>query len=394
MTTTVTEAPGLPTVLRDLADRLGDARFIGRHGGVVDTDEEQGSRWYLDPDDPEIRYQSVTWTISSSESAPWLMTWAAKLAAEQAAEHWALLGDMAAAIGWPATIAWLKDEAARQRDLAAAVGTWHHDVFEAVLLDVAIPDPPPWILGRRLTTGGEDQVITQQVLDAWATGILNFITDYRLVPVMSEATVCNPIHGYAGRVDLGAEFPGYGLGLVDMKSGLPRKSVMAQLTAMMRATEVWLPLGDRAEMPPFEWGAVLHLRQVWERGYKLRRVPTGPDQWAWFQDAVRLLQRREAQPALERLAMYPPVFDDAGEVVGIPDVPMVEDTGLRVAKVLRDAGFTWLSDLDGWDVKDVQSNTKTGTGIRGVGPKAVEAIRELLIKHGLSFAGESLEGAA
>jgi hypothetical protein len=391
MTITMPEPVRLSSVLEGIRDLLGDATFIGRYQGVVDTNEHDGSRWYTDPSDSNIRYQSVTWTIGSTQSAPWLMAWAAKLAAEQACEHWAEIGDLAASAGWPAAVAWLKDEAKRQRDLAAEVGTWHHDVLEALLLDASIPDPPKWILGRRLQTGGEDLVITQETLDRWAEGILNFVTDYRLTPIMAESTVCNPIEGYAARVDLGAEFPGYGLGLVDMKTGQPRTSVMAQLTAQMHATEVWLPLGDRIEMPRFEWGAVLHLRQVWERGYKLRRVPTGLEQWAWFRAANDLLKMREAQPDLERLAMYPPEFAEDGSVARFPVTPMIEDTGLRCARALRNAGLTWVHELAAYDVADIASDTKRKMGIKGVGPKAIEALRGLLADHDLTFADETIK---
>lgn len=397
----MTAAPESParvaSVLDTVREMLGDAAFIGRHGGVVDTDEDTGSRWYCDPDDPGITYQSVTWTISASESAPWLMAWAAKLAVEYAVEHWGEIGGLMRADGPRVTVAFLQDEARRQRELAAEVGTWHHDVLEAILLDAAIPDPPKWVLGRRLTTGGEDMVITQEVLDRWADGIVNFISDYRLVPVMSEATVCNPIEGYAARVDLGAEFPGHGLGLVDMKSGKPRASVMAQLTAQKNATEVWLPLGGRVEMPRFEWGAVLHLRQVWERGYKLRRVPTGASQWAWFRAANRLLKAREEQPDLERLALYPPVFDEDGQVVGVPVVPMLEDTGLRCSRALTGAGLRWLSEVAEFTADDLLSRPATKTrparGIKGVGPKGLEDVRVLLRQYGLALAGEAVETA-
>lgn len=375
----------LADALRDVVDHLGGARFIGRHPGTVETDA--WSRWYLDPDDPQLRYQSVTWTLGSTEWSPWLPGWAAGLSAEQTAEHWADLGDMAAAVGWAQAVAWLRSEGERQRDLAAAVGTWHHDVLEALLLDAAIPDPPGWVLGCTLKTGGERIVITQEALDDWASGLLNFITDFRLVPVMAEASVCNPVFGYAGRVDLGAEFPGLGLGLVDLKSGQPRASVMAQLTALIRASEVWLPLGERVEMPRFEWGAVLHLRGVWERGYKLTRVPTGPDQWAWFERAVRLLQAREGQPKLGRGVLYPPAFDDDGHVVGIPDDVMVEDLPIGAARTaLREAGFRWLSELAGFRADEIQSDPKRGVGVKGVGPKTIEALAGLLAEHRMAFA--------
>src|SRR5512142_1978612 len=103
MTAAPVEPVRLAGVLQSVAHLLDGARFIGRH--PVQPDDGDGwSRWYPDPDDPSLQYQSVTWTISSTEWAPWLPQWAAKLASEQAAEHWADLGDMAAAVGWAATI--------------------------------------------------------------------------------------------------------------------------------------------------------------------------------------------------------------------------------------------------------------------------------------------------
>ncbi len=376
----------LASVLAGIADQLGDARFIGRHATLVDTDQHDGSRWYTDPDDPEVHYQSVTWTIGSSQSAPWLMAWAAKLAVEFSVDHWSEIGGLMRAETPDRVVAFLKAEAERQRELAAECGTWFHDVLEAILLDAVIPDPPSWILGRRLTTGGEDMVITQTVLDQWADGIVNFITDYRLVPVMAEASVCNPIEGYATRVDLCAEFPGYGLGLIDLKSGSARPSVMAQLTAMMHATEVWLPLGGKVPMPRCQWGAVLLLRQTWDRGYKLRRVPTGPEQWAWFQACTRLLKARESQPELSRMAMYPPHFGVDGSVQGIPALPMIEDTGWRCAKALRTAGLSWVAELAQFTAADVQA-------IKGVGPKSIDTIRAVLTGHRMAFADEIEEVA-
>lgn len=382
----------LAAVLQGVADKLDGARFIGRHGGLVDTNEHDGSRWYHDPDDPTVRYQSVTFTISSTEAAPWLTDWAGKLAAEMVADHWAEIGEIASALGWPAAVAWMKREAKRQRALAADVGTWLHDVLEALLIgDVPIPDPLPDMLGRRLKTGGDDMVITQEVLDAWADGILTFIADYRLVPVMSEATVCNPLEGYAARVDLGAEFPGLGMGLVDMKSGWVRKSVMAQLTAQRYATEVWLPLGERIEMPRFEWTAALHLRPKWRAGYKLLPVPSGREQWEWFARANRLLQAREAQPDLDASALYPPVFGPDGAVTGYRKVPMVEDARVRCSGVLADAGFVWVEELTDWAAEDLLSDPKRGKGIKGLGAKGIDALRALLAEHGLTFAGESIE---
>lgn len=385
MTAVQTEPTRLAKALREHVDKLGGAAFIGRHAGLVETNND-GSRWYFDPENPEIRYQSVTFTISSTESAPWLTGWAAGLSADVCIDNWAELGDMAATVGWPAVRAWLTQEAKVQRELAADVGTHLHDVLEARLLAMPIPAPPTHILGRTLKTGGEVIVITEKVIDEWAKGIGHFLDDYRIKPVMAEATVCNPIEGYAARVDLGAEFPGHGLGLVDLKSGAVRASATAQLTAQRHATEVWLPLGERIEMPRYEWGGVLHLRPKWERGYKLQKVPTGPSEWSWFRAMTRLLKERERERDANEV-LYPPIFDADGEPAALITSPMVEDIGLRCAGALRAAGYGWLHDVAAIDVTQVKA-------IKGVGPKAIEALRALLAVHGMTFAGETLETKA
>lgn len=379
----------LPDTLNPIGHLLGGASFIGRHPSTP-LDSDDGSRWYLDPDDPSIRYQSVTWTISSTESAPFLMPWAAGQAVDEFIAHWAEIGDMASTLGWPEVRTWLVGEAKVQRELAADIGTWLHDVLEARLLGMVVPEPPAHIMGRTLRTGQERIHITVPMLNAWASGIGNFLDDYRPVPVMAEATVCNPIEGYAARIDLMAEFPGHGLGLMDAKSGAVKDSATAQLTAQRHATEVWLPLGDRVDMPRADWAAVLHLRPKWQRGYKVRRVPTGPAEWAWFRAMNRLLKERERDREPSEV-MYPPIFDVAGDAVALLGSPMVEDTGLRCAGALRAAGFTWLHELAAIEVKDVLSDPKRGTGIKGVGPKAVDALRAMLATEGLTFAGEARE---
>ena len=134
MTTIDTGRPTqLAQALLEYAHILGGARFIGRHDGLVETTD--WSRWYYDPEDPQARYQSVTWAISSTESAPWMPKWAAGLAADVCIDNWADLGEMASAIGWPAVRAWLAAESEIQRRLAADIGTYLHDVLEARLLE-------------------------------------------------------------------------------------------------------------------------------------------------------------------------------------------------------------------------------------------------------------------
>ena len=392
--TAVVEQAGtsLHVAIAHLAGHLvDDSRIVGRAGTRVETNERTGERWYYDPTDMTRRYASITYVISASESSPWLTGWASRLAAEQAVEHCGDTVDILAALGPAAAVEMLRHEADIQLSLAADVGTWHHDVLEALVLDRPIPDPPQHILGRTLTTGGERLLINQETLDLWADGILTFLHDFRVVPIMSESTVANPREGYAGRIDLGAELPGHGLALIDCKSGgYLRTSVYAQLAAQMHATEVWLPDGRRADMPRFDWGGVLHLRPRFACGYKLHLAPTGEKQWGWFRAAARLLMLREQQPELTRTVIYPPVFGSDGQVLSIPTAPMIEDTGLRYWRKLAEAGFTWIHELAGFTCSDLLSNPKTGTGIKGIGPKSIEAIRCLLAEHGLALAGESV----
>ncbi len=397
MTAVETEVPVvLADALQGIAHLLGGAAFVGRHPTSA-LDGADGSRWYIDPDDSSLRYQSVTWTIGSTTSAPWLPAWAAGLVADVVVDEWSTLGAMARAEGLTAVRRYLTAQATLQRELAADVGTHLHDILEARLLDMPEPCPPEHVLGRRLKTGGDVIDITEETLTEWAEGITHFLTDYRIRPVMAEATVCHPIEGYAARIDLGAEFPGLGLGLVDLKSGAVRKSAIAQLTAQKNATEMWLPLGERVEMPRFDWGAVLHLRPKWARGYKLQRVPTGPGEWAWFRAMNDLLKRREDdRDDLE--VIYPPIFDAAGEPAALIECPMVEDLPVRCARILAAEGFVWLHELAAVRVTDLlsvpASKTSPRRGIRGIGPKAVNELRGLLAVHDMSFADEREKRAA
>lgn len=379
----------LAEVLRPYAGMLHGATFIGRHETQAD-DGDDGSRWYPDPGRPGVRHQSVTWTISSTENAPWVLPWAGTVAAETVRDSWSLLGAlMRAEDGGPnVMVKWLKEEARRQRELAAAVGTWLHDVLEALLVGGAIPAPPAWMLGRTLRTGGERILITQETLDSWADGLLAFITDFRLEPIMSEASIANPMEGYATRTDVVAYLPGYGIACIDLKSGNVRRSVRAQLAAMLRTTEVWVPGGGKIPMPDCDYAAVLHLRPKFTRGYKLQRLL--PDEveagWKEFRAAVRLVKQREAAGALDQAVMYPPVFDERGDVVSVPTLPMVEDLGIRASRAIAAAGLEWLADVAAFTEAELLA-------VRGVGPKAIDDIRTVLAGHGLALAGDLREVA-
>lgn len=355
------------TASREVYGRLTDLARL--------DDPRDGSRWYLDPDNQEIRYQSVTWTCSASESAPWLTGWSGRVTAEWVIDNLetvlAFLYDPEYGPG--AAVEIIRVEAERQRALAADVGVWLHDVLEALALDQPIPDPPPDMLGRRL----DGVQITQGVLDAWAHGLLCFLEDYSPEVILSEATVANPVEGYAGTLDLGAIIGGL-TWLLDLKSGknLPRW-LEVQLAMYRHAPEVWLPLGIRAEPPAWDRCGVLHLRPSYHRGYKLREIDTGPEVVAEYRRRIESLRWREQRPV--RPVFYPPGPD------GEQPFPLVEDLPLRTRRSLLTAGLVSLDELAEFTARDLGK-------VRGVGRESVAQIVELLAAHGLSLA-DDVEGA-
>lgn len=360
---------------------------------------EDGSRWYTDPDDPRRRFRSVTSTIDGTENTPWRLKWAATIAAETVLDNWGALGALMRSENGPnEMLKWLKGEADRQRRLALVIGSWLHDALESLVTPgKPIPDPPDWILGRVLRNGGERILITREALDSWADGLLAFLTRFRAQVVMSEASICNPELGYATRTDLVVWLPGWGLVCIDLKTGRVSRSVRMQMAAMLRATEVWIPGGGKIEMPECARAGVLHLRPRYAEGFKLIGLTSEEVHQGWdeFEAATRLLQARERSDDYERAVMYPPEFGPHGEVVTIPTIPMIEDSGLRCRRLLREAGFTWLHELANFQVVDLMSDPKRKTGIKGVGAGAIKDIRAALAKHGLALAGdETMNGAA
>ena len=88
---------------------------------IVGRLDEGSSRWYVDPLDPDLRYESVTTILSRAESLPWLAPWAAKLAAEYVAACLDELVDLHRTEGPGAVINLVKSQAQRRRELKADI---------------------------------------------------------------------------------------------------------------------------------------------------------------------------------------------------------------------------------------------------------------------------------
>lgn len=340
---------------------------------VIGRLDQGDSRWYVDPVDPDLVYESVTTILSAATSKPWLTAWSAKLAGEFVADHLELVAQTHAEAGRDAAVDLIKGAARRSRELKADIGTHQHNVLEALLLDLPIPSVPEHLVDVEVDGETVDH-------DAISDGLLAFLVDFDVEPLLAEATVANVMHGYAGTLDLIADLKVLRRRLlIDCKSGKNLDpSMRAQLTAYRRADEVWVnSLGNKIRMPQVDGCAVLHLRREYERGYKLIEVEADDAAFEWFLDCQQVLRHQAAQPKIKGRPLYVPLPD------GSQPPPLLEDVDYagvnRCRKALAAAGIKSLSDLAARTRADVAA-------VKGVGPKALDACAELLAQHGLTFA--------
>lgn len=244
-------------------------------------------------------FVSVTTIIGGGVPKPALVNWAAKRVAEVAVAKeriWRQMDDPAEKVDW------LKRAPYREKESAALQGSAIHDWAEKR------------VLGLPVTV--EDLPVEQR---PYAESFLQFVHDMRPVWEMSEASVYNREHGYAGTLDalLYLELPAdvveallfatgwdfTGLGLVDYKtnkSGIFPETAL-QLAAYRHAEFVGLVDGTEVPMPLVEWCAALHIT---DRGYQL--VPVDADDLA-FEYFLAARQVRDFAEDIGRRLLKPAV---------------------------------------------------------------------------------------
>jgi len=336
-------------------------------------------------------YLSVTYVIGSCTSKPWLAPWAAKTAAAYAVDFYQHWMTTFRAGGRDAAIKEITRIAAANRDLKAKIGTYEHDVFEALLLDQPIPGIPDDLEGKLVEFDGELVVIDQEWLDTIADGLLNFISDFGWRAVAAECTVASDEHEAAGTIDaMGrCDVLGSKMVLLDVKSGaLLGPEVLAQLGPYARFPHLWLRSGDVVRKPAVDLAAILHLRASYSRGYKLITVTQEELDlgWAWWLKCREQLEISKNVPAKFGQVLYPPLVD------GSQPPPMVEDLRSyagcsRAVAPLVAAGLVWLSDIAELHRADVAA-------IKGVGPKTITALSEVMAESGLTFRDENTKAVA
>lgn len=336
---------------------------------------------YIHPATGE-EFPSFTTVLDRTSDLPWMGPWHSKTTLDTALAQLERVAGLLAAG---------KDEQARQlvrdlsgatRKLAARIGTYVHDVVEALILDLPVPPVPEDIVGATTRDG---DIVDQPYVDSISDGFLSFCKDYGITRgdfEAAEMTVYHKVLGLAGTLDIIARILGLGRGCIDVKTGRNFANTWTpQITGYRRCGEAWLQLGQIVPMPKTDFGAVLHIRSPeypdgYDDGYKLYVIPaaTEDDAFRRLADGAAAFRYDQEHPAgRPGPVYYPPQAD------GTQPPAMLEDiTGYcAVPGVLRRSGLglRTVADVAHLTAADLLS-------LRGIKDKRVDAARAMLADHG------------
>jgi hypothetical protein len=387
---------------------------------VTATTSDDGSRFYEYAPTGE-QLDSVTTVISATNAKPWIAKWHGSVSMGWAVDNLALLAKTLESEGRKAAIDLGKDEAERLRALAAEAGVYVHDVLEALILwaaspgrtgsDIAIPLLPEHLEEAWYHMGGGEYEPLTDVADHMIDGFVAWVSQFNPRFLATEMTVYNQPLGVAGTLDQIIILDGYAISYgtgprgedeiiaspgatltlcVDTKTGrTPEGTWKEQLAAYRRMTECLLPMGDLHPMPATDAGAVLHLRPDYPDGFLLMLVSAKDDEPAWerFKDAAGIYRERQAVKAKPGTAIRPlradgtmpgpRLCDVAGEGYGRALAPL--RNALGAAAELADVARFTEADL---------------LAVKGIGPKLIEVVAQMLADHGLALAGSETAKAA
>ena len=212
-------------------------------------------RVYVHPVTDE-QVPSVTTIISGGVPKPALTGWAARTAAEYAVENWATL----TALSPEERVTLIKGAHRRRSGTAADLGTAVHDACDHWVRDEPMPQ---W----------EDGV------EPFMEQFCEFLETRRPEFLMTEVTVWNRTHGYAGTFDWLARIGGK-VTLGDHKTGNNvYPEVGLQLSALAHAEFILRPDGTEEPLPQAELLGALHLRP---KSWALIHVRNSEECWRAF----------------------------------------------------------------------------------------------------------------
>lgn len=213
---------------------------------------------------------SVTTAISSL-AKPFLIPWAAKMAAEYAVKNW----DSLAVLDADERITDIKDAHKRRAESAADIGDTVHEAIDAY-------------------ASGEHMPLWDKAIAGHMRQFEQFLAERNPTFIQTEVTVWNRTLGYAGTFDWLA-FIGDHLTLGDTKTGKGvYPEVALQLTALAHGEFIIHPDGREEPMPEVDLLGVLHVRP---RSWALIPVARSEETWRAFQAALELTKwQRDTAP--------------------------------------------------------------------------------------------------
>ncbi len=382
----------------------------------VSVTNPDDSRYYPYPLTGQM-LDSVTTVIGMTDRKPWIEKWHGTSSTAWCVDHIEAIARAKVLQGRKAAIDLGKDAADRQRDIKSDAGKYVHDVLQSLIwwansrdgegASIALPLLPEHLEGALYDLGKGESAPLADVTDWMVSGFVSFVADFSPKFAATEMPVYNVELGYAGTLDMIIILTGYGISrgtgpkgadevaarpggrlviCVDAKTGKAMEGTWKeQVAAYRRATECAPSLGELYAMPETDCGAVLHLRPDYPDGYSLTLVAPGDDELAWkrFTRALSIYRERQEVrdkpgPAIRPLRADgtmpgPRLCDVTGEGYGRALNPLRNALGAK-AELADVAGFTKAELL----------------AVRGVGPKLIDAIRQMLADYGLCLAGEEL----
>ena len=229
---------------------------------AVQTIKRGGSRFYVHPE-TNAKVPGVT-SITGNLPKPFLQYWGQKLVAEEAVDNLGSITQLMVAGKRDAAIDMLKRAPQRSTGNAAQTGTDVHELVETL-------------------NAGEDPGQIHPDLQPWIDRYRQFLSDWQPEFIEVESTVWSDTHGYAGTLDGICKIDG-DLLMWDLKTGKDTyPEVGLQLSAYAHADYIITPDGEQRDIPPIEYGAVLHLRP---EKYVLKPVRIDDDVFEVFKSLI------------------------------------------------------------------------------------------------------------
>ncbi|MGW1268188.1 hypothetical protein [Streptomyces sp. NPDC002491] len=208
----------------------------------VSTIKRGDSRFYIDPDDGDIKVPGVT-SVGNMLPKDFLTFWAAKEAAEAAVTNWDIVSELVKRDPKGA-VDYLKNAHRRKSKAATDLGSAAHDYFERLARGEVVHD-------RHVHMDVKPHV-------RW---FREFLAEIKPRFLYLEETVWSDTHKYAGSFDAIAEVDGEIVVLDWKTSKSVYDSVALQLSAYRYAERIILAdTGESVPVPEMVGGAVLHVR--------------------------------------------------------------------------------------------------------------------------------------